>query len=197
MSRHESRTERLERCLAAVNENPGSAISQYNLGLAYQKTGRFLLAEEAYAKAVELEPTLTEAWVNLGGVRLHNWDFEGCLEASKVAVSQREDLALAHYNLGQAYLYMNEPDKLVRCNKRVLELERDNAAAHYYAAVGLLAVGDVTGAERHGGRAMELGHRPTPEFLRALEKAQRAEAGGRISMVEIAGGETPEKPKED
>jgi hypothetical protein len=33
--------------------------------------------------------------------------------------------------------------------------------------------------------------------LRALEKAQRAGAEGRISTIEIAGGETPEKPKED
>jgi tetratricopeptide (TPR) repeat protein len=101
-------------------------VAHYNLGLAYQKTGRFHLAEEAYLKAVEIDPGLTEAWVNLGGVRLHNWDFEGCLEASRMAVSQREDLSMAHYNLGQAFLYMNDPDNLVACNKRVIELERDN-----------------------------------------------------------------------
>jgi tetratricopeptide (TPR) repeat protein len=197
MTRPESRTERLDRCLNAVQENPQSAVAHYNLGLAYQKTGRFGLAEEAYVQAVEIDPGLTQAWVNLGGVRLHNWDFEGCLEASKMAVSQRDDLAMAHYNLGQAFLYMNEPENLVACNKRVIELERDNAGAHYYAAVGLLAVGDVTGAERHAGRAMELGHRPTPEFLRALERAQRAGAEGKLSVVEIAGEKTPEKPKED
>jgi len=197
MTRPESRTERLERCLKAVEEQPQSATAHYNLGLAHQKMGRFLLAEKAYVKAVEIDPGLTVAWVNLGGVRLHNWDFEGCLEASKTAVSQQQDLAMAHYNLGQAYLYTNDPDNLVVCNKRVLELERDNADAHYFAAVGLLATGDVTGAERHAGRAMELGHRPTPEFLRALEKAQRAGVGGKLSTIEIAGGETPEKPKED
>ena len=197
MTRPESRTERLDRCLKAAEENPQSAVAHFNLGLAYQKTGRFGLAEEAYVKAVEIDPGLTEAWVNLGGVRLHNWDFEGCLEASKMAVRQRDDLAMAHYNLGQAFLYMNDADNLVACNKKVLELERDNAAAHYYAAVGLLAVGDVSGAERHAGRAMELGHRPTPEFLRALEKAQRTGAEDGITVVEIAGGDAPEKPKED
>jgi tetratricopeptide (TPR) repeat protein len=174
MTKPESRTDRLDRCLEAVEEKPRSAVAHYNLGLAYQKTGRFHLAEEAYLKAVEIDPGLAEAWVNLGGVRLHNWDFEGCLKASKMAVSQRDDLAMAHYNLGQ-----------------------DNAAAHYYAAVGLLAVGDLTGAERHAGRAMELGHRPTQEFLRALEKAQRAGAEAKLSVVEIAGEENPEKPKED
>lgn len=197
MTRPESRTDRLDRCLKAVEEKPESAVAHYNLGLAYQKGGRFYQAEKAYLKAVEIDPGLTEAWINLGGVRLHNWDFEGCLEASRVAVNQRDDLAIAHYNLGQAYLYTNDPDNLVACNKRVIELERDNAAAHYYAAVGLLAIGDLFGAERHAGRAMELGHRPTQEFLRALEKAQRAGSAQRVSVIEIAGGEAPEKPKEE
>jgi len=197
MAKPESRSERLERCLKAVEDSPQSAVAQFNLGLAYQNTGRFQLAEEAYAASVELDPGLTEGWVNLGGVRLHNWDFEGCLVASQEAVRQRGDLLMAHYNLGQAYLYMNDPENLVKCNKRVLDLDRDHPEAHYYCAVGLLAVGDVAGAERHAGRALELGHRPTPDFLKALDKAQKSHAEGRISMVEIAGGDAPDKPKEE
>jgi tetratricopeptide (TPR) repeat protein len=197
MNRSESRTERLERCLKTIEETPESAVAHYNLGLAYQKVGRFQNAEVAYEKAVELDASLTEAWVNLGGVRLHNWDFEGCLEASLEAVQRRDDLLVAHYNLGQAYLYMNDPENLVRCNRKVLQLAPDNAAAHYYTAVGLLALGDLGAAERHNSRAMELGHRPTPEFLRAMENALRVKAAGELSTTEIAGVEGPEKPKED
>jgi len=197
MAKPESRTARLKRCLKAVEDHPQSAMAHYNLGLANQKTGRFQTAEEAYSKAVELDPGLTEAWVNLGGVRLHNWDFEGCLAASKEAVRQRDDLLIAHYNLGQAYLYMKDPENLVSCNKRVLELDRDHPEAHYHCAIGLLAIGDVAGAERHAGRALELGHRPTPDFLKALEKAKRSHAEGRISITEIAGADGPDKPKEE
>ena len=197
MSRNESRTERLERCLHEAEQRPESAAAHYNLGLAYQNAGRFQAAEQAYQKAVELDPTLVEAWVNLGGVRLHGWDFEGCLEASRKAAELNDELLIAHHNLGQAYLYMNDPDNLVRCARNALQLDRDHAASHYYAAVGLLALGELGAAERHLGRAMELGHRPTQEFLRALERAQRAKAEGRIDMVEIAGGDAPEKPKED
>jgi tetratricopeptide (TPR) repeat protein len=197
MGTPESRTERLERCLKAIEEKPESGVAHYNLGLAYQRVGKFQRAEECYAKSVELDANLTEAWVNLGGVRLHNWDFEGCLEASLEAVRRQDDLLVAHYNLGQAYLYMNDPENLVRCNRKVLELAPDNAAAHYYTAVGLLALGDLGAAERHNARAMELGHRPTPEFLRAMEKALRVKAAGELSTTEIAGAEGPEKPKED
>jgi tetratricopeptide (TPR) repeat protein len=197
MNRPESRTERLERCLKAAEEKPDSAVAQYNLGLAYQKVGRFQKAEEVYKRTVELDPGLTKAWVNLGGVRLHNWDFEGCLAASQEAVRRQDDLLVAHYNLGQAYLYTNDADNMVRCNKKVLELEPDHAAAHYYTAVGLLALGELGAAERHNARAMELGHRPTPEFLRAMEKGLRTKAAGELSTTEIAGVEHPEKPKED
>lgn len=196
MTQVESRTERLERCLEAVEQGPGSAVACYNLGLAYQKMGRFGEAEQAYRKAVELDATLAEAWVNLGGVRLHGWDFEGCLEASLKAVELRDDLVVAHHNLGQAYLYLNDPENLVRCARKVLELDADHPPSHYYAAVGLLALGELGAAERHLGRAMELGHRPTAEFLRALERAQRSKGEGRIDMVEIGGGEIPGRAKE-
>ncbi len=119
------------------------------------------------------------------------------MEASLRAVELRDDLVLAHHNLGQAYLYMNDPEGLVRCARRALELDPDHPPSHYHAAVGLLALGELGAAERHLGRAIELGHRPTAEFLRALERAQRDRTAGRIDMVEISGGEAPGKVKED
>ena len=79
---------------------------------------------------------------------------------------------------------------------RMVELERDHAAAHYYTAVGLLALGDLGAAERHNARAMELGHQPPPEFLRALEKAQK-KAAKNVTLLEITGAEAPENAKED
>ena len=193
--RPESRTERLERCRHELERNPESGVAHYNLGLAYQVMGRFQQAEKAYLEAIDKEPELVEAWVNLGGVRLHMWDFDGCLEASKRAVELREELAVAHFNLGQAYLYKNDPENLVRCTKRVIEIDREHAAGHYFAAVGLLAIGDLGGAKRHLGRAMELGHRPTPELMKAMEKAERSRASG--TTVEIPGVDTPETSKED
>ena len=150
-----------------------------------------------YKEALELDPGLGAARVNLGGVLLQQWDFEGCLEASLKAVELRDDLVLAHHNLGQAYLYTNEPKKLVMCTRRALKVDPEHAPSHYFAAVGLLAVGEAGAAERHLARAIELGHRPTPEFLKALEKAQQTKATQQIQISEIAGGDAPEKPKED
>ncbi|HSN53762.1 MAG TPA: tetratricopeptide repeat protein [Candidatus Sulfomarinibacteraceae bacterium] len=197
MSR-ESQRQRIERCLQAVEDTPDSAAAHYNLGLAYTVSGRVKAAEEAYRKALELDPTMVEAWVNLGGVLLMRWEFAGCRDANLEAVKLDENSVVAHYNLGQAYLYLNDPQNLLKCNERVIELDREHAAAHYHAAVAQLALDNLGAAERHLGRAMELGHAPSQDFVKALEKAQMKKARkGSVTLVEITGAEGPDKPRED
>lgn len=170
----ESSQDRVARCQERVQEAPDSAAAHYNLGLAQTDRGRVIAAEKAYRRAVELDPDLVPAWVNLGGTLLMKWDFQGCLEANREALRRQEDLALAHFNMGQAYLYLNDADELVRCNRRVLELEANHAAAHYFLAVGLLATSRVAEARAECSRAMSLGYQPRPEFLKSLDRAEKA-----------------------
>jgi tetratricopeptide (TPR) repeat protein len=193
----ESQRQRLERCEAAVADRPDSAAAHYNLGLAYTVSGRVKLAQEAYLKAVELDPAMAKAWVNLGGVKMLYWDFKGALEANQQAVRIDADLVEAHFNMGQAYLYLNDPQHLLDCNQRVLELDPQHAEAHYYCAVASLALDDLGAAERYLGRATELGHRLPQEFLKAMEKARQKSARHGATLKEIAGTEVPEKPKEE
>lgn len=194
----ETNQERLERCRKKVQEHPDSAAAHFNLGLSYTQAGRMNPAEESYRKALELDPDMVEAWVNLGGVLLLKWDFKGALEANKEALTRRADVLLAHYNMGQACLYLGDADGVVRANTEVIKLDANHAAGHYHLAVGLLAQDKAQEARGVLARAMALGHRPTPEFLRGLEKAERAQLG---NIVEISGnttGEnTPDETKEE
>ena len=194
---NESQRVRMERCLKDVEEHPDRASAHYNLGLCYSVSGRVKQAEDAYLKALDLDPTMHQAWVNLGGVRLMRWDFKGCLEANQHAASLRDDLPIVHFNMGQAYLYLNDPLNLVKCNERVLALDREHAEAHYYKAVGHLALDDLGAAERHLGRAMELGFGPTQEFVKAMEKARLEKQKPTMNLIEISGADTPENTKED
>ena len=194
----EGQKHRLERCQRAVDEAPDRAANHYNLGLALTVSGRVRQAETAYQKAVALDPELVQAWVNLGGVRMMRWDFDGCLEANRRAVEVDPECTQAHFNMGQAYLYKNEPEKLLECNRRVIELDRDHAAAHYFSAVASLALGNLPAAERHLGRAVELGHTPPPDFVKAMEKAQLERTRqSRVTMIEITGASDPGSTKED
>ena len=196
--KRESHKHRLERCLKAIEDSPESASAYYNLGLTYTISGKVKSAEEAYLKAVEFDPKMIQAWVNLGGVRLMRWEFEGCRDANLEAVRLDPQLVIGHYNLGQAYLYLNDPENLVRCNEKILEIERDHPAAHYHLAVGYLAMDNHGAAERHLARAIELGHAPTQNFVKAMEKAQVKKARNQnTTLVEITVAEGPDKKRED
>ena len=99
--------------------------------------------------------------------------------------------------MGQAYLYLSDAEGLVRCSRRVIELDPNHAAGHYYLAVGLLATGQVQESRQALARAMALGHRPTAEFLRGLEKADRQLHVDKSNLVLNIGAQAPENSKEN
>jgi len=158
-----------------VRKRPKSPTAWYNLGLAYTTVGRMTSAEKAYRRAVELDPEFLRAWVNLGGTLLNQWRFKECLEAGKRAVDLGGDLPLVHFNMGQAYLYLGDAEGLLRCCRKVLELDPEHPAGNYYCAVGLLARKDEEQARMYLDRAMRLGHKPTPEFLKAIERVETSD----------------------
>ena len=193
---NESRQERLDPCLRQGEEGPDSSAAHYNLGLAYTALGKMSSAERSYRRSLELDPEHPEAWVNLGGTLLLRWDFEGCVEANREALKRNDDLLLAHYNMGQGCLYLGDGEGVVRCNRRVLEIDPGHAAGHYFLAVGLLATERVEEARAALARSMELGHRPAPEFLKGLERAEKKEQDASGHM-KSSGAEAPEGTKED
>ncbi len=168
--------ERLQRCQATVEQAPDSAAAHYNLGLAFIAKAQMHRAEQEFRAALAIDPDLVEAWVNLGGTQLLAWDFAAAAASNREALTRRPGLVEAHYNLGQAHLYMGEAKELVDCCTRVVELDSSHAAGYYFLAVGLLALDRPTDARSAVSRAMALGHRPTPEFLRKLEHAEAASA---------------------
>ena len=155
----------------AAAREPGSPTIQLQLGTALAKSGAVGDAERAFQRALELEPEMPEALVNLGGVYLARWDFRQCVEVNRRAAERKPTLLHAHYNQGLGHLYLGEAVEMVSCFQRVLELDPRNAGGRYYLAVGLHAVGQLDEARKQLAIAIELGHHPEPEFLRALERA--------------------------
>jgi tetratricopeptide (TPR) repeat protein len=186
----------LERYIQKVEENPDSATAHFNLALMYTQRGRMSSAEKSYRRALEINPELVEAWVNLGGVLLLQWDFKGSMEANQQALRLKEDSLLAHYNLGQAALYLGDAVTVESANRKVVELDPGHAAGHYFLAVGLLALERLQEARAELTAAMQLGHRPTPEFLRGLDKAEKEMQANNVNKVTNIGAEAPKDSKE-
>jgi tetratricopeptide (TPR) repeat protein len=194
----EGASRRIELYLQQVEQHPESAAAHFNLGLAYTQRGLADSAEQHYRKALELEPDLVEAWVNLGGVLLLKWDFKGSIAANEEALKRKGDLLLAHYNIGQAFLYLGDAEGVVRSYRRVIELDPEHAGGHYFLAVGLLAAGSTAEARGELARARALGYSPAPEFLRALDAAEKEPVRPTDSnIVTRIGADAPDTEKED
>jgi tetratricopeptide (TPR) repeat protein len=187
----------LERCLQKAKDNPDSAPAHFNLGLMYTQRARMSSAEKSYRRALEIDPELIEAWINLGGVLLLKWDFEAAKKANQQALQLDSGLVLAHYNMGQASLYMGDAAGVESANRKVIELDPEHAAGHYFLAVGLLALERVEEARSALALAMQLGHRPTPEFLRGLENVEKNKETNNVNPVTNIGADAPQDSKEN
>ena len=161
---------RVDELRKVVEAEPDSAKAHMRLGTALLLNGAAGAAEKALRRALEIDPEYDEAWVNLAGIMLSRWDFEGCLEINREVVARRPGLLQAHYNIGLCHLYLHQAEEMVASFRTVLELDPDHAAGQYHLAVGLLETGDVQGARAALDRAAALGYSPAPEFLRELEK---------------------------
>jgi tetratricopeptide (TPR) repeat protein len=176
--RHMKPTSKSTRPISELREeaarSPESAKVRWKLGTALLNVGFLSQGERELEKAVELDPEMVKAWVNLGGARLSKWDFQGCIDANRRALECDPELVRAHYNLGLGYLYTNQVAEMVRCFERVVTLDPAMAEGHYYMAVGLHATGRVEEAREALAEAMLRGHSPDPEFMRELEKIDGA-----------------------
>ena len=140
------------------------------LGTALIQTRAYGQAEISLRRALELDPKCIEAWVNLGGILLGRFDFEGCVEVNRKALECDPDAMQAHYNQGLGHLYLNQAKEMVECFRKVLAKDPENAGAHYHLAVGLNALGQEEEAQAAFHRSLNLGHAPQPEFVRLMGK---------------------------
>jgi TolB-like protein len=89
----------------AIDANPNFApgyvgLSEAHDGMLQPSTQDEVIERKAAEKAVELEPTLSEAWQSLGGVRYDSWDWRGAEEGYRRAITLNPNNADADEFLG-------------------------------------------------------------------------------------------------
>ena len=184
MSQQKTGNKQIDLLREEVDGNPESAKLRLKLGTALIKAQKYTEAEKQLRRALELDRACVGAWVNLGGILLGRFDFDGCVEANRKAIVQQPDALLAHYNKGLGHLYLDQAQDMVECFEKVVELDPDNAGGRYHLAVGLHALGRTHEAWQHYKRALDLGHAPQPDFIREMEKYEKKRNEG-VSTVEM------------
>ncbi len=97
-------------------------MAHYNLGIAFFMTGQFNKAENAFIKAIGINPRLNKAWSGLGDLYFHNRQLE------KARISYLKSLEIdpmdgkIHNNLAVTYYYEKKFPKALQHVKEAEKL---------------------------------------------------------------------------
>ncbi len=105
-------------------------------------------ARRAYERALEMDPDLAEARVNLGRL-LHQAGDPAAAEVHYRAALALGPHATAAYDLGLVLEDLQRPQDAIAAYRRAIEIDPGLADAHYNLARLLEATGDPQGALRH------------------------------------------------
>ncbi len=125
-----------------------SAADWYQRGLELESEDQ-AAARSAYQKAVELDPSMSDAYVNLGRIAHENGGLGEAVRLYHLALERAPEDPIIHYNLAVALEDMKRFEPALSHYDRALELDPGFADAHYN--LGCLL-------ERLGRRAQALRH---------------------------------------
>ena len=118
---------------------PSSETLHYNLGLAYTHKGLIEEAISEFKQALECNPNLAQAYVNLGGLYMTaEADPAKSIEANLKALEIDPNLGPAHSNLAFGYLRGGQPEKAIVHGQKALELMPGSPQAYQLLATAYL-----------------------------------------------------------
>jgi tetratricopeptide (TPR) repeat protein len=113
-----------------VAAHPHSAVLLNNLGVAFERRGRFPDAAAAFDRGTLEDASLPQLHKNLGDGYYRSGRYDDALEAYLRAVKHRPNLGADVYlKLGNLRYRRQEREEANRCWKRALDLEPTNAIA--------------------------------------------------------------------
>jgi Tfp pilus assembly protein PilF/peroxiredoxin len=102
-----------------------SAITFYNLGTLYMKSGRPSEAQAAFERALAANPEYADAHNTLGALIAQRGDFPNAIAHFRRALAAKPDYADAMNNLGFVLFQNGQPQEAVELYKHALQLQPD------------------------------------------------------------------------
>ena len=138
------------RLLHYDHDDRARAYEHYLEGCRYDENERtFDEAERAYQKALELDPTLSNALTNLGNLEYRRGDLGSAEVYYRRALACDPEQPEALYNLGFVHFERDELNEAVFYFTEALTSDPSFADAHFNLAMALEERGDVRAAKPH------------------------------------------------
>jgi len=153
----------------AISIDPGYEKTYNNLAWVYRTRGESDTAIELYKKAIGINPFYKEGYFNLGNIYSELGRPRDAILAYEKAVEIDPRYKEALNNLGAEYVSLGESEKAITAFQKVVEIDRVNGDAHNNLAVLYFYSGKLDLAKHHLNRAIELGSKVHPDFLKQLK----------------------------
>ena len=193
--------EYIARQRAAIAANPECGTSHYNLAIGLLGQQKFDEAESALLEAIENSPTLAEAFVQLGGIRLSKGDLDGCLDYNIRATQTRAGFSEGYGNIGFVQLQKGEVDDAIKNLQKAIAYNSNFLQAYATLANAYLMKGLVAESIEANKKALKI----EPDFpvahynlaIAYLEKEEGAKAVVHFDKAKALGFEVaPEIARE-
>ena len=147
-----------------------NAVDDSNLGWAYynaaqvdkqnkndaEANAKLLKSKESSQAAVQKDPKLDAAYMNLGSTNNALGDFEAAVAALNTALSLRRDWVIAINQLGVGYRGLNNLTAAIQQFTRVVSLDGNNVTGLFNLGSAQFASGDKKGAKKTQERLKKL-----------------------------------------
>jgi len=147
-----------------------NAVDDSNLGWAYynsaqvdkqnkkdaEATAKLQKSKESLQVAVQKDPKLDAAYMNLGSTNNALGDFQAAVAALNIALSLRHDWVIALNQLGLGYRGLNNLSMALTQFNRVVTLDGNNIAGLFNLGSAQYASGDKKGAKKTQDRLKKL-----------------------------------------
>jgi len=131
--------------IRALEIDPGSVISWFNLGAVRRRKRDAQGAAAAYREVTRLNPSLAEGFNNLGDA-LKESDYAAAEDAFRRALSLRPDYPEALDNLGVVLFFTGRVDDALGCFEEALRIKPDFMRAFGHRTTVLFIQGDLSRA---------------------------------------------------
>lgn len=159
----------IEESKKSLKINPDYVPTYENLAAGYIIKGWHDKAIDICEKVLKMNPDSDILHNNLGIAYSAKGRDDKALIEFKKAIAINPNYTEAHNNLGSAYAIMGEREKAIALFMKAIDLNPNYAGAHNNLAKAYYDIRQYELALKHCHRAIELGYKIRPEFLRLLE----------------------------
>ncbi|MDY6906100.1 MAG: tetratricopeptide repeat protein [Thermodesulfobacteriota bacterium] len=191
----------IEQLRQEMISDPTCGTTRYNYAVALLADNRFDEAEKELLETVKSSPTLSEAYVLLGGIAFQRNDLDTCLKYNQMAVQARIGFAEGYGNIGFVQLQKGNVDEAITALEEAIAINPNFLQAYTNLGNAYLMKGDIEKSIETNRKVLEI----EPAFAVAhnnlaiayLEKGETALAVEHCDKAEQMGYEVaPELKKE-